>query len=226
MCWYALPCAAICCYLLLVAAICCHFLLFSIICCYICCHLLTFAAICFYLLLFAAAWMLLAAICYCLLLFAPKSVPVGSQNDHLGTQNDSKIVKKSTKIGSWGPLGTPPGQLNPNFQSQSPFLTIFGSPLGSPNQPKINPWPKKLSQGSVFNQLLLPTAFLSIFWWVLACFLLKKTIKKTRILLKLSELFWNTRPSRNTVFYRSGAMFSVFEFLCFLPKIVEKMTAK
>ena len=212
MCWYALPFAAICCYLLLVAAICCHFLLFAIICCYllpfadICCNLLLFAAVC-------CSLMLLAAICYCLLLFAPKSVPVGSQNDHLGTQNDSKMVKKSTKIGSWGPLGTPPGQLNPNFQSQGPFLTIFGSPLGSQNQPKINPWPKKWSQGSIFNQLLLPTAFLSIFWLVLACFLLKKTTKNTRILLKLSELFWNTRPSQNTVFYRSGAMFWVFEFL-------------
>ena len=225
MCWYALPFAAICCYLLLVAAICCHFLLFAIICCYllpfadICCNLLLFAAVC-------CSLMLLAAICYCLLLFAPKSVPVGSQNDHLGTQNDSKMVKKSTKIGSWGPLGTPPGQLNPNFQSQGPFLTIFGSPLGSQNQPKINPWPKKWSQGSIFNQLLLPTAFLSIFWLVLACFLLKKTTKNTRILLELSELFWNTRPSQNTVFYRSGAMFSVFEFLWFLSKIVEKMTVK
>ena len=225
MCWYALAVAAICCYLLLFAAICCHLLLFTAIYCYllpfadICCNLLLFAAVC-------CSLMLLAAICYCLLLFAPKSVPVGSQNDHLGTQNDSKMVKKSTKIGSWGPLGTPPGQLNPNFQSQGPFLTIFGSPLGSQNQPKINPWPKKWSQGSIFNQLLLPTAFLSIFWLVFACFLLKKTTKKASVLLKLSELFWNTRPSQNTVFYRSGAMFAVFEFLWFLSKIVEKMTVK
>ena len=106
--------------------------------------LLLFAAVC-------CSLMLLAAICCCLLLFAPQSVPVGSQNDHLGTQNASKMVQKSTKIGSWGPLGTPPGQLNPNFQSQSQFLTIFGSPLGSQNQPKINPLLKKWSQASVFN---------------------------------------------------------------------------
>ena len=124
--------------------------------CIILCYLRLFAVVC-------CSLMLLAPVCYCLLLFAPKNVPVGSQNDHVGTQNDSKIIEKSTKIGSWGSLGTPPGQLNPNFQSQGPFLTIFGSPLGSQNQPKINPWPKKWSQGSIFNQLLLPTAFLSIF---------------------------------------------------------------
>ena len=149
MCCYALPFAAICCYLLLVAAICCHLLPFAAICCYLlpfadsCCNLLLFAAVC-------CSLMLLAAICYWLLLFAPKNVPVGSQNDHLGTQNDSKMVKKMTKIGSWGPLGTPPGQLNPNFQSQGQFLTIFGSPLGSQNQQKKQPLAQKMVPGIMF----------------------------------------------------------------------------
>ena len=129
-CCYLLLCAAICCYLLLFAAVCFYLLLFAAICGF----LLVFVAICCYLLLFAAVWcyyLLFVAVCWCLLLFAAKDGQVRPQSGNFscnlllfaavcskkcpskapkwpsGDPKCSKMVQKSTKIGSWGSLGTP-----------------------------------------------------------------------------------------------------------------------
>ena len=115
--------------------------------------MLLFALVCCYLLLFAVFRFLslFAYLCCCLLLVAPKSVPGRSQDVHLGTQNDSKMVQKSTKIGSWGSLGTPPGQLNPNFQSQGPILGHFWVPYGVPKSTKNQSLAQKVDPGTMFS---------------------------------------------------------------------------
>ena len=91
---------------------------------------------------------ILAAICCCLLPYAPKSVPEGSQNDNPGTQNDSKIDPKSTKIGSWGSLGTPRAQLSPIFHSQGQLWSPFWESRGSKMIPKLTKNRLKLALGA------------------------------------------------------------------------------
>ena len=107
---------------------------------------------------------ILAAICCCLLPYAPKSVPVGSQNNHPGTQNDSKIDPKSTKIGSWGSLGTPRAQLSPNFHSQGPFWSPFWEPRGSQNRPKIAVGTQNIDMEAHF-----PSCFMPLLFWIAFC---------------------------------------------------------
>ena len=102
------------------------------------------------LLLFAAAWnhsvfLLLSAVTRWYLL--------------LGTQNDSKIVLKSTKIGSWGSLGTPRAQLSPNFDEQGPFWAHFGSPGGPKIDQKSQLALKILIWKRMLHRVLCPCCF-------------------------------------------------------------------
>ena len=107
---------------------------------------------------------ILAAICCCLLPYAPKSVPVGSQNNHPGTQNDSKIDQKSTKIGSWGSLSTPRAQLSPNFHSQGQFWSPFWEPRGSQNRPKITAGTQNIDM-----EVVCLLCFLFFLFWKAFC---------------------------------------------------------
>ena len=122
---------------------------------------------------------ILAAICCCLLPYAPKSVPVGSQNDHPGTQNYFKIDLKSTKIGSWGSLGTPRAQLSPNFHSQGQFWSPFWEPRGSQNRPKIAVGTQNIDMEAPF-----PSCFMPLLFWIAFC------IVFASIFAQICSIFW------------------------------------
>ena len=156
---------ATCCYLLVFVAGCCWLLLFPAICC--CLLLLAMNAMnrCNFVATFTSS-------CCCLPVFAyvslcnglsPKSTPDDPKIDHLGTQKSLQNRWKIDWNWFWELPGTPPGQLSFNLEALDRFLVIFGSPLRSQKQPKTNPWPKKLSQGSRFHRFVMRSTFYSIF---------------------------------------------------------------
>ena len=138
-CCYLLLCAAICCYLLLFAAVCFYLLQFAAICCYmllfvnICCYLLLFATICCYLLP-------CAAVCC----FGNSFQHLGSQNDPKmvpdDSQNTPKMVPQMTSGASWDPMGCPIGFWD-RFWEQ--FGLHFGPPGGAKIEKKLHFWLKK-----------------------------------------------------------------------------------
>ena len=197
LCCYLSLCCYLLCYLLLspgvsccllfVAAVSCSLLLFADVCCCLLlfaavfCQLLLFPAICCYLLLLAMNRCnfvaILTSICCCLPVCAyaflwkglpPKSTLDGPKIDHLGTQKSLKNRWKIDQNWFWELPGPPPGQVGFNLEALGRFLVIFGTPLRAPKQPKINPWPKKWSQGPRFHQLLLHIALFLIFQSVFA----------------------------------------------------------
>ena len=120
-------------------------------------YLLMLAAVCFSLLLFAAfccSFPLFVAICLSLLLFAagcsqkrPRKVPRWPSGDPKWLQNVPKIDQ------NWllGLPGDPPGQLNPNFQSQGPIWGHFWVPYGVPKSTKNQPLAQKVVPGTTFS---------------------------------------------------------------------------
>ena len=138
----------------------------------VCCYLLLFAAVFRFLSLFAY-------LCCCLLLVAPKSVPGRSQDDHLGTQNDSKMDQKIDQNWLLGLPGDPPGQLNPNCQSQGPILGHFWVPYRVPKSTKNQPLARKVVPGTMLSSTVVAHCDFSNFSIGFCLIFVPKIMKKT-----------------------------------------------
>ena len=156
-----------------------------------------FAAVCFGLLLFAAfccSFPLFVAICLSLLLFAagcsqkrPRKVPRWPSGDPKWLQNGPKIDQ------NWllGLPGDPPGQLNPNFQSQGPILGHFWVPYGVPKSTKNQPLAQKVIPGTMFSSTFVAHFVFSNFSIGFCLIFVPKTTKNHNVFLKVVCFFLN-----------------------------------
>ena len=75
------------------------------------------------------------------------------------TQNGPKIDQNCLL----GVPGDPPGQLNPNFQSQGPILGHFWVPYGVPKSTKNQPLAQKVVPGTTFSSTFVAHCVFSAF---------------------------------------------------------------
>ena len=110
----------------------------------------------------------------------------------------------------------------PIFFKNVPKSCSRRSPGGAQNRLKVVPREKKVIQGVLFCRFLCIMLFFLIFHSILDGFSYQISWVKTVVFFTLACFFPTWRPSRNIVFYRSGATFSFFKFLHFWKNMDEK----
>ena len=95
-----------------------------------------------------------------------------------GVQNGPKMDPKSRKIRWIAQSGYQMAPKTPLPKRTRRFLAIFGSPLGAQKSPKIDFFPKKPFQGTLFHRFLRRMSFSSIFRLIFSWFWMKNQWKK------------------------------------------------
>ena len=134
-------------------------------------------------------------------------VPEGSRNGASSERNACKATKLH-KIARGSSF----------CQCSSSLLDLSGDPEGFPKSVKNGFFDQKSGSKRVFLLIFVRIIVRHDFASILHRFFTKnqgKFVEKINVFLSASPVFRTLRPSRNTVFYNTKAMFSFFELLFF-----------